>query len=113
MALQLSVPSSIVVSGSIVNATYWHAVQVNVDFIGGKISIMMGGYADSASYAADPGSYLMAAPILCPSAANPSFVLSNAYLTANYGSSGPTAYMAALQTMVANDPFFSGSTIVS
>ena len=110
MAFALSIASGIEVEGSPVDATYWHAMNAQVDFVAGRINVMMGGYADAASYAANPGAPLLQQPVLCPSPSNPTFVLSPAYLAANFGSSGPSAYVAALQAMVANDPFFSGAT---
>jgi hypothetical protein len=110
MAFGLSVASGIEVAGAPIQATYWHAMNAQIDFVLGRINIMMGGYADAASYAANPSTPLMQQLVVCPSPANPTFVLSAAYLTANFGSSGPSAYVAALQAMVGNDPFFTGAT---
>ncbi len=110
MAFGLSVASGIEVAGSPLAATYWHAMNAQVDFVLGRINIMMGGYADAASYAADPSTPLMQQLVVCPSPSNPFFVLSPNYLAANFGASGPAAYVSALQAMVGNDPFFTGAT---
>lgn len=101
--------------GNLINAAYWHLISLTACPPNQTFVLVYGGFASSASYAADPVQIpLMTQQVQFPSVNQPSatWPFAPSALASNFPNS-PLAILQAADAFSLNEPFFSGGSQVS